>query len=162
MTSLSLENYSDPKKIWIECFDDIEINDNSILEFILTHPDFSRFASLLHLAKIENILNDTSTYKTIFIVPNEYFPNDFSPYIDIMTARSIVKSCIINNEVTFDTLKNYSKSVLQTSMHGYNLTICYNKDTDIITIVNNNSHVISPNPIKTTNGIIYIIDKILP
>jgi len=132
----------------------------SIMDIINSNADFSKFAYIIKLARLDNVLNDIQANFTIF-VPSNRMINDISEGVftnlDISSARQIVLTSIIKYRIPSSLLSDSPASYFITMNPVEKLFIT---NMNNIIYINNCISVVHTD-IEATNGLIHIVDKLI-
>jgi len=133
----------------------ININENSILHFMIQKQTFSNFLSLVFKSGYEKFLNDIEyTNITLFLPINNGFNNFNINNINKSRAREIVSSCILNDRIISEIFQTTKAAYYFTKNRSNKILL---QIDDKITI--NNDIIVLQSNINLENGIIYIINK---
>jgi len=147
---------------------------NTLLNIIQLHPDFQKFYHLIKLANLENILNDIQADFTMFVSSDKALSriigDDIFTNMDILTARAILRSSMLNNRISSEVFKDspcaYYNTVDQanrlciTNVNGETYINNTAKVNNINKNLGKNAKVIYKD-IVATNGIIHVIDNLI-
>lgn len=150
---------------------------NSLLDIINSHPDFTIFNYMVKLGKMEGILNSDQANFTIFIPSDKYltrqYPQSLFVNMDLATARHIIKSSMINRRISSEILKDSPSSFFYTFDDDYASNRLYVINISGVTYLDNGMpHTKSKYPydkqiqviqmdIEAVNGIIHVIDGLV-
>jgi hypothetical protein len=132
----------------------------SLMDIINSNPDFSRFAYIIKLARLDTVFNDIQANFTVFVPSNCYIKNiseGVFTNLDISSARQIVLASTLKYRMTSDILKDSPASYFIT-MNPINSMFITNMNN--ITYISNCISIIHYD-IEATNGIIHVTDQML-
>jgi uncharacterized surface protein with fasciclin (FAS1) repeats len=133
---------------------------NSLSGLIQSHPDFSKFYSILKLANLDDIYNDPQANFTLFVPSDNALANiDDSVFknMDISTARHIVKTSTLDRKIPSELLENSPASYFITKDSSNRLFITNIRGR---TYIDTNINVIHKD-MEASNGIIHVIDGLI-
>lgn len=136
------------------------VYENSLMETLDKHPDFTKFCYIVKLAKMESILSDPQADFTLF-VPSDIAINKLVKHslvnMSSSVARHIVKTSMIDRKIPSELLEDSPATYFVTKDPPNRLFI-----TNISgrTYINNDINIIHKD-IILGNGIIHVIDKII-
>ena len=134
---------------------------NTLLSTIDNHPDFTKYKYMVDRANLRDTLNSKQSDFTLFIpsdkalsmkVDDDYFVN-----MDILTARSIVRTSMLNKRISSEILEDSPNAYYYTMDKANRLCV-----TNISrqTYINGDIKVIYKD-IVTNNGIIQVVDGLI-
>lgn len=128
----------------------------TLLDIIYTNPEFSIFKHVVKKSQINKLLNANEADFTMFIPSNKALshinPNFFT-YMDIATARSIVRALTVSKRLSSEVL-GYSNASYLYSIDKVNKLFI----TNIRDITNVSGFNVIQKDILASNGIIHVID----
>ena len=132
----------------------------SLLGVIKNNPDFHIFYFLIKRANLESIYNSIQAEFTLF-VPSDRFllskvSEDVFANMDVLTARSIVKSLTLDTRISGEVLEDSPASYFYTTLPENRI---YITNINGITYLNGNIKILQKD-IVCNNGVIHIIDGI--
>lgn len=134
---------------------------NTLLGLIYNNPDFSIFKFMVHRSKLNSFFNLSQADFTVFIPSDKELLKRMDESIftnmDILTARSIVKSCMLNNRISSEVLEDSPAAYYYTTEPSNRLFIT---NLNGNTIINNNIKIIKKD-ILLKNGIVHVIDGLV-
>ena len=133
---------------------------NSLMQIIATEPDFTKFNYLVNLADMENIFTDPQADFTLFVPSDKSLASmGQGPFVsmDRSTARSIIKSSMLNRKITSDILEDSPAAYFLTKDPPNRLFVT---NLSGVTQIDNNITVLHKN-IDAANGIIHVIDCLI-
>ena len=132
----------------------------SIMGIIKNNPDFHIFNFLIKRADLESIYNSLQADFTVFVPSDKFLlskvSEDVFANMDILTARTIVKTLTLDTRISGEILEDSPASYLYTTLPENRLYI-----TNIggVTYINGNIKIIKKD-IVCNNGVIHVIDGI--
>lgn len=130
----------------------------SIMHYLYTGENFSKFLSLVDKAQMFGFLNSSQANVTLFVPENKYLEKYKNiENMDVGTARQILASCTLVRRIDRDLVTSSPFSYFWTKnpkAHMYVLNI--NNET----YINEQAKVVKFN-INCTNGIIHIVDNLI-
>jgi uncharacterized surface protein with fasciclin (FAS1) repeats len=134
---------------------------NTLLNIIENHPDFKKFHFMVKTAQLEDIFNSEQADFTLFIPSDKFLELNDNENVfvnmDILTARNIVRTSMLNNRISSEILEDSPNSWYYTVNKSNRLCITNVRNE---TYINGNIKVIYKD-IVATNGIIHVIDNII-
>ena len=134
---------------------------NTLLSIIDNHPDFTKFKFMVNRANLRDTLNSTQSEFTLFIpsdkalsmkINDDYFIN-----MDILTARSIVRTSMLNRRISSEVIEDSPNAYYYTIDKANRLCI---SNISGQTYINGDIKVIYKD-IMANNGIIQVIDGLI-
>jgi len=130
----------------------------SITDIIDKSPDLSSFNYILRLSGLANEYNSLQANYTVFVPSNKYITdNNFIKNMDINIARSIVRSCTVDNKITKALLQSTPNFLLITKNNPNNLNLQTISD---VTQIYPNINFLQYD-IEAINGMVHIVDKLI-
>ena len=134
---------------------------NSLLSIVNNNPDFSIFKFMVYRARLESFLNSIQANFTIFIPSDKHLlrkvDKDIFTNMDILTARSIVKTSMLNDRISSEVLGDSPAAYYYTTEPSNRLFITnINGDT----IINDYIKIIKKD-VLLSNGIVHVIDGLI-
>ena len=131
---------------------------NTLLGLIYNNPDFSIFKFMVNRANLESFFNLSQADFTIFVPSDSELLSKVDKNIftnmDILTARAIVKTCMLNNRISSEVLEDSPAAYYYTTEPSNRLFIT---NINGETFLNNNVKIIKKD-IVLSNGIVHVID----
>lgn len=142
---------------------------DTILSFVQNNKEFSLFYYIIQLARLENILDDSSNNTTIFIPSDLYlkkkYPDSFFLQLTYLDAKSIVLSHQLPRKITLEMLLSSKNLKLDSiKQYGDNKSFYSNciQSSDSISIQLDNSFIILDQSNQfLQNGIVHVIDDFI-
>jgi uncharacterized surface protein with fasciclin (FAS1) repeats len=132
----------------------------SLMDLINCNPDFSRFAYIVKLARLDKVFNDIQANFTVFVPSNRSIANiseGVFTNLDISSARQIVLASTLKYRMTSCILKDSPSSYFVTMNPVESLFIT---NINNITYISNCISIICYD-IEATNGIIHVTDQMI-
>ena len=136
------------------------IDPNSIMGFLTMYNNFSKFAYIVRLARLESLFNDQQADVTL-LLPSDSENNiseNMLKNMDESTARSIVLFSTINRKINYELLSQSPAKYVFTQNTSNKLYIETFNNTTYLN--NRQSQIIKPD-ILMNNGLIHIISNFL-
>lgn len=132
----------------------------SIMNIIDNNKDFTRFAYIIKLARLDGVLNDIQANFTVF-VPSDKMINNISEGVftnlDISNSRQIVLASILKHKITSELL-SYNPSNYFITMNPTEKLFITNINN--VTYISNKIKIIIKD-IQATNGLIHVVDQLI-
>lgn len=134
---------------------------NTVFEFIFTHPQLTKFATILRKANMMNAYTNSSLNITMFVPLDKYLPEsvEFYDSIDRGAALRILAVSSLNNQID-GTLIRSSPVSNYITRDPYNRNILYTTNINRITELNGCIQVVEFDH-KLDNGIVHFTNGLL-
>lgn len=136
-------------------------NPNSISGFLNNNKDYSIFAYLFKVVKIDQIADESQFKSTVFVCNDELLRKnlgeEFFMNLDKNSATTLINTHILPRVVNEQTLLGRRVALLDTKNPKSQINMVNNKGQICL---NNQAYIISKQ-INCSNGIIYLIDNLL-
>ena len=132
---------------------------NTLLDFINNRNDTILFSLIVKRANYEKFLSNIQTNVTLFIPQDKYIYNlrQFIDNMDILTARKIVQSSMINRKICCSLLKASPHIYLTTSLPANKLEVInLNGQTSL-----NGSIQVLDGGVEVDNGVIHFVTRLI-
>lgn len=142
------------------CNPKLQYDKNSIMDHLHSNPDFTKFAYLVKLAKLDGMLSNVQANVTVFVPSNkaiEKLGDGWVTNADKGWATNLVKMHMVDKRIPSQLLKQSPAYYLLTRNDQNRLFI---SNINEKTMINNNVNLIGKD-IYCTNGIIITVDKLL-
>jgi len=150
----------------------LQFTPGTLAHKIATTPEFSRFYYLIKLGAVASLLNSFTIDYTLFVPTNSAFEQTFQPFnediimnMDKYTAKELVLYHLLPMHIPLGVLESSNGMYLETKIaNEIHANILYEKVSargDNKLLMLNNMSIITGGDIKTSNGLIHIISKLL-
>jgi len=135
---------------------------NSIMGFMTSNPDFTLFSYIFKTAELDRRADEQLFQSTLFLCPDsilkQKYKEEFFMNLDRNTALSLLNNHILPKPINERTLLGRRVAILDTRNKESTISLTNNKGKMVL----NNEAAIISHEIQTNNGIIYIVDSLLP